>query len=133
MSITRAQIARQLLALGGPVQAVNQALGIASLDDIEGQTAMLPIGSIMGGVKGIFAGKSGAAVMKKMGKDLAMQRAAEKMVQRKIQQEMAERAARENARRMSIRNQMDNSGGYQAGYSDDFMSGSGTAAEMGSS
>ena len=34
---------------------------------------------------------------------------------------------------MSMRNRFDNTGGYQAGYSDDFMSGRGTAAEMGSS
>ena len=58
MAITRAQIARQLLSLGGPVEAVNQVLGIASLDDIEGQTAMMPIGTMISGVKGIFAGKN---------------------------------------------------------------------------
>jgi hypothetical protein len=101
--------------------------------DIEGQTAFMPLGTIISGAKGIFGGKSGAAVMKKMGKDVAAQKTVEKIMRQKIEQEMAERAARENARRMSMRNRFDNTGGYQAGYSDDFMSGSGTAAEMGSS
>jgi len=130
MAITRTQIARQLLALGGPVDTVNQLLGLESIED---QTAFMPITTMISGAKGIFGGKSGAAVMKKMGKDVAMQKAAEKMMRQKIEQEIAERAARQNARRMSIRNRIDNTGGYQAGYSDDFMSGSGTAAEMGSS
>ena len=130
MAITRTQIARQLLALGGPVDAVNQLLGLESIED---QTAFMPITTMISGAKGIFGGKSGAAVMKKMGKDVAMQKAAEKMMREKIQQEIAERAARENAKRMSMRNRFDNTGGYQAGYSDDFMSGRGTAAEMGSS
>jgi len=106
MAITRAQIARQLLALGGPVQAVNQALGIASLDDIEGQTALMPITTMISGAKGIFGGKSAAAVMKKMGTDVAMQKAAEKIARQQIEKELAERALRaqrERARSMGFR------------------------------
>tara|TARA_R100000149_G_C5807168_1_gene91947 strand:- start:33 stop:674 length:642 start_codon:yes stop_codon:yes gene_type:complete len=115
-----------------PEEIYEDIYGVGSLVD-PNATAMMPIGTIISGAKGIFGGKSGAAVMKKMGKDVAAQKAIEKMVRQKIEQEMAERAARENARRMSMRNRFDNTGGYQAGYSDDFMSGSGTAAEMGSS
>ena len=181
MAITRTQIARQLLALGGPVDAVNQLLGIEGLmaggvnrptggyeiksgmpgskenrdkalddffkeagpefqdlrdkqmKDIAGQTSLVPLGTIISGAKGIFAGKSGAAVMKKMGKDVAAQKAIEKMMRQKLEQEIAEKAAAAQARRMSIRNRIDNTGGYQAGYSDDFMSGSGTSKDMGSS
>jgi hypothetical protein len=116
-----------------PEQIYEDIYGVGSFKDIEGQTAFMPLGTIISGAKGIFGGKSGAAVMKKMGKDVAAQKTVEKIMRQKIEQEMAERAARENARRMSMRNRFDNTGGYQAGYSDDFMSGSGTAAEMGSS
>ena len=118
----------------GGLEALGERYGIIDpYADIKGQTAFMPLGTMISGAKGIFGGKSGAAVMKKMSKDVAAQKAIEKMMRQKIEQEMAERAARENARRMSMRNRFDNTGGYQAGYSDDFMSGSGTAAEMGSS
>ena len=46
MAITRTQIARQLLALGGPVDAVNQLLGLESIED---QTAFMPITTMICG------------------------------------------------------------------------------------
>ena len=154
MAITRTQIARQLLALGGPVDAVNQLLGIENLmagginrpsggyeiksgmpgskenrdkalddffneagpnfedlrdkqmKDIAGQTSLVPLGTIISGAKGIFAGKGGAAVMKKMGKDIAAQKIAEKIARDQIEKELAERAlknARARAKRMGFR------------------------------
>jgi len=91
----------------GGLEALGERYGILDpYADIKGQTAMMPLGTIISGAKGIFGGKGGAAIMKKMGKDLAMQKAAEKIARQQIEKELAERALRaqrERARAMGFR------------------------------
>jgi len=88
-----------------PEQIYEDIYGVGSVVD-PNATAMMPLGTIISGAKGIFGGKGGAAIMKKMGKDLAMQKAAEKIARQQIEKELAERALkaqRERARAMGFR------------------------------
>ena len=60
-----------------------------------------------------------------------------KLIERRKQLEelkrKEEQARVDATRRMAQENRAAGTGGYQAGYDDDFMGGSGTAADMGSS
>ena len=119
MAITRAQIARQLLANGGDI------LGPLGEDDLTNQ---LSPGTIGRGLAFILSG--GATSAAEVAKEIARQKAISELekkagdiIRPRVQTELMQR-----------QNEKKGIGGYQSDFAQDsdFMGGKGTAAEMGS-
>ena len=130
-------------ALGGPTNIIGAGLGSSGLGllggieeedefaDIRGQTAGLGVVSALKGLGllGDYLINQGRAKIANRGLDVALKNTQQKQIR-----EAAEKAAVARVAALADINRNLNIGGYQSsfGSDDDFMSGSGTAAEMGS-
>jgi hypothetical protein len=130
-------------ALGGPTNIIGAGLGSPGLGslggieeedefaDIRGQTAGLGVVSALKGLGllGDYLINQGRAKIANRGLDVALKNTQQKQIR-----EAAEKAAVARVAALADINRNLNIGGYQSsfGSDDDFMSGSGTAAEMGS-
>jgi hypothetical protein len=132
------------LSIGGPTNIIGTDLsqpGIGSLggmkeedefEDIQGQTAGL---GVLSGLNKIFGPKLGEYLFNK-GRQKVINEMTQRAVKKAREIELAKEAkrAREATATMAAANRAAGRGGYQSSFGRDegFMSGSGTAAEMGS-